>query len=437
MKRSVLPARSLVGTLAPPADKSVSHRAAILNSLAPGEAVIDNFSEGADCRSTLRCLRALGVIAEKIAPDVGSEEAPKLKIKSPGLGDFQEPTDVLNAENSGTTMRFIMGLLGSTPFVSVVTGDRSLRSRPMGRIVQPLRLMGAQVMGRGGDSLAPLTIRGGDLKGIEYALPVASAQLKSSLVMAALFAQGETVLHQPALSRDHTERMLEAMGASLTEDGLVLVVRPGSQLKPLNVKVSGDISSAAFWMVAAAAHPNAKIKLTNVGVNPTRAAVLEILRGMGVHIKVENPHMEGGEPVADLYIESSDLRGVEIAGDQIPIAQDEIPVLALAACFAKGTTVIRNAEELRVKESDRLQTTARELSRLGANIKELPDGLVIEGTGSLKGGGGCRSYGDHRLAMTLGIAGLLAEEEVVISGAEVADVSYPDFWSDLATLTGE
>lgn len=434
MKRSVLPAKELAGTLAPPADKSVSHRAAILNSLAPGEAVIDNFSDGADCRSTLRCLRLLGVTAEKITPEEGSSETPKLKLASPGLENFHEPDDVLNAENSGTTMRFIMGLLGSTPFVSVVTGDRSLRSRPMGRIVQPLRLMGAQVMGRGGDSLAPLTIRGGELKGIEYTLPVASAQLKSALVLAGLFANGETVLHQPALSRDHTERMLEAMGAQLIEDGLVLVVKPGPQLKPIDVTVSGDISSAAFWMVAAAAHPNAKIRLTNVGVNPTRSAVLDILTAMGGQIKVENRRMEGGEPVADLHIESSDLHGVEIAGDLIPIAQDEIPVLALAACFAKGTTVIRDAQELRYKESDRLHATATELSRLGANIRELPDGLVIEGTGSLKGGT-CRSYGDHRIAMTLGIAGLLAEEEVVISRAEVVDITYPNFWEDLAFLT--
>ncbi|MDA0989000.1 MAG: 3-phosphoshikimate 1-carboxyvinyltransferase [Chloroflexi bacterium] len=434
MKMSVLPARGLAGTLAPPADKSVSHRAAILNSLASGEAVIDNFSEGADCRSTLRCLRLLGVSAEKITPEEGSSETPKLRLASPGLENFHEPVDILNAENSGTTMRFIMGLLGNTHFVSVVTGDRSLRSRPMGRIVQPLRLMGAQVMGRSSDSLAPLAIRGGDLKGIEYTLPVASAQLKSALVLAALFARGETVLHQPALSRDHTERMLSAMGASLTEDGLVLVIKPGSQLKPLDVTVSGDISSAAFWMVAAAAHPNAKVKLTNVGVNPSRAAVLDVLKAMGGRIKVENPRMEGGEPVADILVESSELTGVEIAGDLIPILQDEVPVLALAACFAKGTTVIRDAQELRTKESDRLQATATELSRLGANVRELPDGLVIEGTGSLKGGT-CKSYGDHRLAMTLGIAGLLAEEEVVITGAEVVDISYPNFWEDLVTLT--
>jgi 3-phosphoshikimate 1-carboxyvinyltransferase len=294
--------------------------------------------------------------------------------------------------------------------------------------------MGAQVMGRGDNSLAPLTIRGGGLDGIEYTLPVASAQLKSALVLAGLNARGETVLHQPALSRDHTERMLEAMGADLVEDGLVLVIKPGPQLKPLDVTVSGDISSAAFWMVAASAHPNAKVQLTNVGVNPTRAAVLDILTAMGGQIKVENRRIEGGEPVADLSIESSELNGVEIAGDLIPILQDEVPVLALAACFAKGTTMIRDAQELRTKESDRLHATATELSRLGANIREFPDGLAIEGTGSLKGGA-CKSYADHRLAMTLGIAGLLAEEEVVVTGAEVVDISYPNFWEDLASLT--
>ena len=436
MNRSVLPAKELTGTLVPPADKSVSHRAAILNSLAAGEVVIDNFSEGADCASTLRCLRLLGVSAEKMAPGDGSSEAPKLRLASPGLENFHEPEDILNAENSGTTMRFIMGLLGNTPFVSVVTGDHSLRARPMGRVVQPLRLMGAQVMGRGGDSLAPLVIRGGELSGIEYTMPVASAQLKSALVMAALFAKGETVLLQPALSRDHTERMLRAMGADIVEDGLALVVRPGPQLRPLDVTVSGDISSAAFWMVAAAAHPNARIRLANVGVNPTRAGVLDVLRDMGARISVENPRTEGGEPVADLLIESSELNGVEIAGDMIPIVQDEIPALALAASLARGVTTIRDAQELRYKESDRLHATATELSRLGARIEELPDGLVIEGTGSLKGGT-CSSYGDHRLAMTLGVAGLLADEEVVITESEVVDVSYPNFWEDLASLRPE
>ena len=274
------------------------------------------------------------------------------------------------------------------------------------------------------------------MSGIEYTMPVASAQLKSALVMAALFAKGETVLLQPALSRDHTERMLRAMGADIVEDGLALVVRPGPQLRPLDVTVSGDISSAAFWMVAAAAHPNARIRLVNVGVNPTRAGVLDVLRDMGARISVENPRTEGGEPVADLLIESSELNGVEIAGDMIPIVQDEIPALALAASLARGVTTIRDAQELRYKESDRLHATATELSRLGARIEELPDGLVIEGTGSLKGGT-CSSYGDHRLAMTLGVAGLLADEEVVITESEVVDVSYPNFWEDLASLRPE
>ena len=436
MKRSVAPAKELRGTLAPPADKSVSHRAAILNSLASGEVVIDNFSDGADCRSTIRCLRLLGVYADKITPAEGSFETPKLKLKSPGLENFHEPKDILNAGNSGTTMRFIMGLLAATPFVSVVTGDRSLRSRPMARIVQPLQIMGAQIMGRGGDSLAPLTIKGGNLTGIEYPLDVASAQLKSALIIAALFARNDTILQQPAFSRDHTERMLGAMGANLLEDGLVLAIKPGSKLKPLDITVSGDISSASFWMVAAAAHPNSWIKLTNVGINPTRTGVLDVLKNMGVEIKKENTRMEGGEPVADIIIESSDLNGVDITGDMIPIVQDEIPVLALAACFAKGTTVIRDAQELRHKETDRLHATATELSKLGANIEELSDGLVIEGTGHLKGGV-CSSYSDHRLAMTLGIAGLLAEKEVVVTGSEVVDISYPNFWEDLVSLTHE
>ncbi|CAI8051821.1 3-phosphoshikimate 1-carboxyvinyltransferase [Geodia barretti] len=372
MKRSASPTAKLEGAISPPADKSVSHRAAILNSLASGEAVIDNFSVGRTA-APLASLRNAFLL--KTAP-TGTLQ---LRITSPGLEGLTEPGDVLNAENSGTTMRFIMGLLASTPFVSVVNGDRSLRSRPMARIVQPLRQMGAEVMGRGGGSLAPLTIRGGDLRGMEYDMPVASAQVKSSLIIASLFAGSETVLHQPALSRDHTERMLQAMGATIIEDGLTLVVKPGSELKPLDVKVSGDISSAAFWLVAAAAHPNARVRLTNVGVNPSRAEVLEILKAMGANITLENPRIEGGEPVADIYVESSELRGVEIAGDQIPIAQDEIPVLALAACFAQGTTTIRDAQELRVKESDRISATARELNKLGAKITELPDGMIIEG----------------------------------------------------------
>ena len=434
MKQSVLPAKDLFGTIAPPADKSISHRAAILNALASGEAIIQNYSQGADCRATLRCLQALGVSVEKVSLEGDPSGAPRLILKSPGLEGLREPNNVLNSENSGTTLRLLMGVLAAAPFVSVITGDRSLRSRPMGRIVQPLSIMGAHIMGRGGDSLAPLSVRGGGINGVEYALPVASAQVKSSLILAALFAHGDTILHQPALSRDHTERMLEAMGASLVQDGLVLAVSPGPTLKPVDVTVPGDVSSAAFWMVAAAAHPRAQIRLTNVGMNPGRTGVVEVLEAMGAEIIQENPRTEGGEPVADLLIKSSELRGVEIGGDLIPRAIDEIPVIALAACFARGTTVIRDAAELRVKESDRISTTVRELSHLGARVRELPDGLSIEGTGSIEGGS-CRSYGDHRLAMTLGIAGLLAKKEVTVGGGQTVAVSYPGFWQDMDSIT--
>ena len=434
MKHRVQPVNRLSGDIFPPSDKSVSHRAAILNSLAQGEAVIENYSGGADCQSTLKCLRAMGVVAENITTTRSEFGTHSLRIISPGLEGFREPREILNAGNSGTTMRFLLGVLAAAPFVSVLTGDRSLRTRPMGRIVHPLMEMGCDIMGRQGGSLAPIAVRGGSLHGIDYEMPVPSAQVKSSLIIAGLFGDGSTILKQRSHSRDHTERMLDAMGASLVEDDLVVEVRPGATLKPVNVTVSGDISSAAFWLVASAVHPDSRVQLRNVGINPTRSEIIDILKAMGAKIRIENRHIEGGEPVADLFIESSELTGVEISGDQIPIVQDEVPILALAACFAKGTTIIRDAAELRVKESDRLLTTAKELSRLGAHIRETDDGLVIEGTGYLNGGS-CRSYGDHRLAMTLGVAGLVAKNDVVISGSEAVNVSYPDFWNDMDTLT--
>lgn len=434
MKHRIQPVNKLSGDIFPPSDKSVSHRAAILNSLAQGEAVIENYSGGADCQSTLKCLRAMGVLAENITTTRSEFGTPSLRIISPGLEGFSEPREILNAGNSGTTMRFLLGVLAAAPFVSVLTGDRSLRARPMGRIVHPLMEMGCDIMGRQGGSLAPIAVRGGSLHGIDYEMPVPSAQVKSSLIIAGLFGDGSTILKQRSHSRDHTERMLGAMGASLVEDDLVVEVRPGATLKPVNVTVSGDISSAAFWLVASAVHRDSSVQLRNVGINPTRSEVIDILKAMGAKIRIENRHIEGGEPVADLFIESSELTGIEISGDQIPIVQDEVPILALAACFAKGTTIIRDAAELRVKESDRLLTTAKELSRLGAHIRETDDGLVIEGTGYLNGGS-CRSYGDHRLAMTLGVAGLVAKDDVVISGSEAVNVSYPDFWNDMDTLT--
>jgi 3-phosphoshikimate 1-carboxyvinyltransferase len=314
----------------------------------------------------------------------------------------------------------------------VMTGDRSIRSRPMGRIVEPLRLMGAEVDGRDGGKLAPLTFRGGSLHGIEYRLPVASAQLKSALLLAGLFADGETVLAQPALSRDHTELMFRAMGAEVTQDGLSVSVKR-ARLHAVDVSVPADISSAAYWLVAAVCHPDAEVTIVGVGTNPTRTGILDALQAMGADVSVINERTEGGEQVADLVARSSELHSTEIAGDLIPRLVDEVPILALAACFAKGTTVIHDAAELRVKESDRLQATSKELSRMGASVEELDDGLRITGGRALTGAA-CRSYADHRIAMTLGIAGLLASGETTIAAAETASISYPSFWEELAGL---
>ena len=424
MRQIIRKPRALRGSVAPPGDKSVSHRALIFNAIACGTARVTGLSSGEDVLSTMRCLRDLGVRIE-----VGEEGI----VTVHGSQDhLEEPADILDVGNSGTSMRLLSGLLASQPFLSVLSGDRSLRSRPMGRIVQPLRLMGADILGRSNDTLAPLVIRGDSLKGIEYTMPVASAQVKSSIMLAGLSAQSETVLHQPARSRDHTERMLRAMGGEVEEDGLSLLLRPG-KLSAVDVNVPGDISAAAFWMVAGLCHPDARIMIRGVGINPTRGGILEALEAMDARITREAHRLEGGEPVADLLVESSDLRATEIGGELIPQIIDELPVLAVAACFARGTTVIRDAQELRVKESDRILTTVKELTRLGANIEELPDGMMIHGRGHLLGGR-CRSHRDHRLAMALGVAGLLAEGETAVDGAQAAGISYPQFWQHIQEL---
>jgi 3-phosphoshikimate 1-carboxyvinyltransferase len=333
-------------------------------------------------------------------------------------------------------MRLMCGLLATQPFTSVLTGDDSLRSRPMGRVVKPLQDMGAQIMGRDHDNLAPLTVRGGALRGIEYTMPVASAQVKSSIMIAGLSADGDTVLHQPAHSRDHTERMLGAMGATVESEELTLVVRP-SRLRAVDIVIPGDISSAAFWLVAGLCHPNARVTVRGVGLNPSRAGIIEVLQSMGAGpgLRLVEERTVGGEPVADLVMESGQLRGIEIGGDIIPRVIDELPVVAVAACFAEGTTVIRDAGELRVKESDRIETTVSELGRLGAKIEARHDGMVIQGTGRLSGGV-CDSHGDHRLAMALAVAGLLAEGNTIVHGADAAVVSYPGFWEHAAMLSG-
>ena len=425
MEQRVAACPRLEGQVVPPGDKSISHRAAILNSIASGQARVDNVSPGADCLSTMGCLRGLGV---EIAI-----EGNGVSICGRGRGGIVEPQDVLDAGNSATTMRLLAGLLAAQPFFSVITGDHSLRSRPMGRLIQPLRQMGAELRGRGGDSLAPLAIRGGTLKGIDYHPPVASAQLKSAVLIAALFAEGVTVVEEPAPSRDHTERMLEAMGAHIRRDGARIELQPGAALSPLDCRVPGDISAAAFWLVAAAIHPDAVVTVSNVGVNPSRTGILDVLRDMGARIQVTNERTEGNEPVADITARSSELVATSLGESTIPRIIDEVPIIALAASFARGTTTIRDAAELRVKESDRIATTAKELARLGAHIEELPDGMAVHGGRRLTGVV-CESHGDHRLAMMLGIAALVADGETVIADAGAAAVSYPGFWRDLGLL---
>lgn len=421
MQATVQRPKRLRGDVTPPGDKSISHRAAIFNAIAEGEARIENYGSGADLASTLRVLRGLG--ADITAGGGG------LLIRG---GALAEPDGVLNTGNSGTTIRLMAGVLAGQPFSSVMTGDRSIRSRPMARIVEPLRAMGAQVDGRGGGRLAPLVFRGGGLRGIRYRMPVASAQVKSALLLAGLFAEGETVLEQPAVSRDHTELMFRAMGVDVIEDGLTVTARPG-RLRALDVTVPADISSAAYWLVAAVCHPDAEVRVRNVGVNPTRTGILDVLEMMGADVRIENRRSEGGEPVADLVARSSELRAAEIGGALIPRLVDEAPVIALAACFARGTTVIRDAAELRVKESDRITASRIELSRLGADVEETEDGLRITGGRALHGGVH-RTYADHRIGMTMGTAGLLASGSTVVRSAQTAAVSYPSFWKDLESL---
>jgi len=425
--RTVKPCPRLKGEVVLPGDKSITHRAVILNSLARGEARIDNFAPGRDCLATVKCLRALGV---KIGRE-GSRDSPTLLISGTGENGLKEAGNVLNAENSATTMRLLGGLLANQPFLSVITGDASLRNRPMGRLIEPLRLMGAEIWGRGRDSFAPLVIKGKKLQGIDFTLPVPSAQIKSAILLAGLSAHGNTVLHQTIISRDHTERMLKRMGAGLESRGNSISLLPlSSPLVPLNVRVPGDISSAAYFLVAGAIHSNARIVIRDCGINPTRTGIIDILLAMGARLRIDNERQEASEPIGDIVVESSELKGIEVSGDIIPRLIDEIPVLAVAGCVAKGKTVIRGAGELRVKESDRIATVVSELSRLGAKIEPLPDGMVIYGGRPLSGAE-VDSHFDHRLAMSLAVAGLIAKGETTIKHAQVAQVSYPAFWQTL------
>ncbi len=413
-----------------PGDKSISHRALMLGSLAKGNTVIRGLLVGEDPWSTAACFRAMGATISELNPT-------EVHVQGIGLGQLQEPPDVLDAGNSGTTLRLMLGILASHPDrFFAVTGDGSLRSRPMQRVVDPLRQMGAQIWGRGTGRLAPLAIQGQQLHGIHYHSPVASAQVKSCVLLAGLSATGITTVTEPALSRDHSERMLKAFGAQIETNPTTRTVhiQGGATLTGQAVTVPGDISSAAFWLVAGSIVPEANLLIQNVGLNPTRTGILDVLKEMGANITIENQREIAGEPLGDLRVQSAHLKGVTIGGQVIPRLIDEIPVLAVAATFASGLTKIQEAEELRVKESDRLAAIAKELTKMGAHVTEFPDGLEIQGGAPLVGTA-VESYDDHRIAMSLAIASLQAQGSTHIKGANCVTISYPTFYSSLEHVT--
>jgi len=414
-----------------PGDKSISHRALLFGAIAEGVTRIEGLLPAEDPLSTAACLRAMGVEVSKI---VAGET---VTVHGVGLDGFQEPDDVLNCGNSGTTMRLMLGLLaGRQGRHFVLSGDGSLRGRPMRRVGEPLARMGAQINGRKGGNLAPLAVQGQTLHGTVIQTPVASAQVKSAILLAALTASSPTTVIEPQQSRDHSERMLRAFGADLVvggEGGNTVTVTPGPTLRGQSVIVPGDISSAAFWLVAAATIPGSELTIENVGLNPSRTGILEVLAQMGAQIEVVNQRDVAGEPVGDLEVRYGPLQAFTIEESLMPRLVDEIPILAVAACMAKGTSRVRGAAELRVKETDRLAVMARQLVAMGARLTEYPDGLDIEGEASLRGAA-VDSETDHRVAMSLAVAAQLASGVSTLARPEAAAVSYPGFFHDLSRL---
>ncbi len=427
--RQISAAPRLRGALSVPGDKSISHRAVMFNAIAEGKAEITHFLPGADCLSTIACFRAMGVQIE--------QHADRVVVHGVGLRGLREPSDVLDCGNSGTTLRLMTGLLaGIDGMYAVLTGDASLRSRPQRRIVDPLRALGAVLDGRQHGALAPISVRGATIHGGQYELPIASAQVKSALLLAALSGDGVMTVSGRIDGRDHTERMLAGMGIDIqTRGNVVTLTPPVHPVFPyaLSLRVPGDPSSAAFWWVAAAIHPNAELTTIGVGMNPTRIGALEVLRAMGARVTVSNMRTEGSEPVADVTVASSSLSGTTINGAIIPALIDEIPVLAVAAAMASGQTIIADAAELKAKETDRIQTVVEALEAMGVRVEATPDGMIIEGRGHLDAAA-VDSHGDHRLAMAWAVAGLVARGEMHIAGSDAVDVSYPDFWRDLAAI---
>jgi 3-phosphoshikimate 1-carboxyvinyltransferase len=434
MSFTTIPGRPLKGTITVPGDKSVTHRAIMLTALSEGLCTVSGYCRGEDCLNTMRALQWLGIRIDE-APD-------HLTVHGKGLWGLSEPNGPIDCGNSGTGIRLLSGLLAGQDFFTVLTGDESIRRRPMGRVVKPLREMGAVIAGRKGGELAPLAITGKRLHGIDYHSPVASAQVKSSLLLAGLFAEGTTRFREPRLSRDHTERMFQFFGIPLTRDGgdLILQGRPAVGWAGRRIVIPGDFSAAAFFVVAATIVAGSDITIQNVGINPTRTGLIDVMNRMGADIRVLGQREEAGEPVADLRVKSAPLKGVAIGPELIPQTIDEFPILCVAAAVAEGDTLISGAEELRVKESDRIATMSAELRAMGAQITEKPDGMVIQGlgrpgeNGRLKAAGNAQSHGDHRVAMSLAIGGLTAGASMTIADCGCVETSFPNFEAALSEL---
>lgn len=416
---------SLNGSIEVPGDKSISHRSVMFGALAEGKTTIRHFLKGDDCLSTIDCFRKLGVDIE--------ETDDTIVVHGKGWDGLKEPSAILDTGNSGTTTRLMLGILAGRPFHSVMIGDESIAKRPMDRVTVPLASMGADIAGREGGRFTPLSIRGTKLSTIDYTLPVASAQVKSAVMFAALQADGESVIVEPEATRDHTEKMIEQFGGTIRRDGDRIIVTGGQTFTGTDVYVPGDISSAAFFMVAAAIAPNSEVVLKNTGLNETRTGIIDVFKQMGADITVETTS-ETGEPIGDITVRTSDLKGTEISGALIPRLIDEIPVIALLATQAEGTTVIRDAEELKVKETNRIDTVVDELKKLGADIEATDDGMIIRGKTPLHGGE-VSSHGDHRIGMVMAVASLITNGDVQLRDHEAISVSYPEFFEHLDKLT--
>lgn len=415
----------LQGEITVPGDKSISHRAIMLGSISKGITEIHNFLEGADCLSTIDCFRQMGIEISK--------KNEKILVYGNGLHGLKKPSNLLDCGNSGTTIRLLSGILSGANFPTIITGDESIQKRPMKRIIEPLSLMNAKIKSVKNNGCAPLEILPSSLRACHYKSKVASAQVKSSILFAGLYADGETSVTEPFLSRNHSEIMLDYFGASLIQENTTTRIQPSKELYGQKVMVPGDISSAAYFIVAALLIPDSEVLIKNVGINPTRAGILKVCKEMGADITLLNPSKEKGEDYADLLVKYSQLKGTVIGGDTIPTLIDELPTIAILACFANGTTIIKDAEELKVKESNRIDIVVNALQKMGANIKATNDGMVIEGGNPLKGAT-INSMGDHRIAMSFAIAGLVSDGETTILDSDCIKISYPNFTHTLETL---